>query len=610
MSIVVNKTRLPVTEWQTKSGAVVSIDDARQRDARSLKVHMLPHQDLHGYDNPWPAGGGKNKFDPTAAVVGAYINDSTGAETTAEGSVASGYIPVVGGETYIISPQKATGNWGAWYDDGKVFISGFTGYVSAKTAPQNAKYMRITVNRNDNEPNWATVTQVELGSTATSWSPYSNICPITGWTQAKVTRTGRNLFDQSQQGQKVGSYRVVDLSIGNKQKVYMVVTDKDTSVEAPMPTNLGFVVSDYNGSKALDNTQYRWAFRNSGSPFVNRSNTNGGVSVNDGDKLCGRVLVYPNDDASWDAIRARYNIAVYSAESDTGYSPYTGTTYPVSFPAVGANQWDEEWEVGGLSGSTGEPTSSSTLIRSKNFTECVAGRSYYCYCGEGGNKFNIFWYDTNEAFIKADTFNSGNVMVKTAPSNARYFKLRSESAYGTTYLNDVSINYPSSVTSYEPYTTTVYGGTVDVTDGKMVIKYEKRTISSFTGAWGSVTNGYAVYSTQSGTDHSNVNSEYMASNMFKYYSGGSRSAPLFSYGCNDGASTTQTFILPSTITSKNEANAWLANLETPLECTFKLATPITIHLTPQQIQMLVRDNTIWSDADSVEVEYAAVHQHG
>ena len=60
MSIVVSKTRLPVTEWQTESGSVVSVNNARRRDAKSAVVTLQPIQDLHGYSSPWVGGAGKN----------------------------------------------------------------------------------------------------------------------------------------------------------------------------------------------------------------------------------------------------------------------------------------------------------------------------------------------------------------------------------------------------------------------------------------------------------------------------------------------------------------------------------------------------------------------
>ena len=44
---------------------ILSISDAKPKPAKSLVVGMEPIQDLHGYDNPWPAGGGANKWDGT-----------------------------------------------------------------------------------------------------------------------------------------------------------------------------------------------------------------------------------------------------------------------------------------------------------------------------------------------------------------------------------------------------------------------------------------------------------------------------------------------------------------------------------------------------------------
>ena len=37
--------------------------------------------------------------------------------------------------------------------------------------------------------------QIELGSTPSTYEPYANICPISGWTGAKVTVAGVNVFD-------------------------------------------------------------------------------------------------------------------------------------------------------------------------------------------------------------------------------------------------------------------------------------------------------------------------------------------------------------------------------------------------------------------------------
>ena len=48
---------------KTVRGAIVHITDALAEPARKLTAYIEPLQDLHGYDAPWPAGGGKNLFD-------------------------------------------------------------------------------------------------------------------------------------------------------------------------------------------------------------------------------------------------------------------------------------------------------------------------------------------------------------------------------------------------------------------------------------------------------------------------------------------------------------------------------------------------------------------
>lgn len=56
-------------------------------------------------------------------------------------------------------------------------------------------YLDIGINSNDGSAiDFTIYPQIESGSTATTFSPYSNICPISGWSEAKVTRTGKNFF--------------------------------------------------------------------------------------------------------------------------------------------------------------------------------------------------------------------------------------------------------------------------------------------------------------------------------------------------------------------------------------------------------------------------------
>lgn len=47
----------------TVTGNPASFEASGNGKLLSLSVPFSPIQDLHGYDHPWPAGGGKNKVD-------------------------------------------------------------------------------------------------------------------------------------------------------------------------------------------------------------------------------------------------------------------------------------------------------------------------------------------------------------------------------------------------------------------------------------------------------------------------------------------------------------------------------------------------------------------
>ena len=93
---------------------------------------------------------GKNLFDKSTTIEGKYINDDNGQEASANNNACTDYIGVIGGASYYIKSDQTVGQWGAWYDSNKVFIDGFTGYNRTLTAPQNARYVRLTVERNGN----------------------------------------------------------------------------------------------------------------------------------------------------------------------------------------------------------------------------------------------------------------------------------------------------------------------------------------------------------------------------------------------------------------------------------------------------------------------------
>lgn len=178
----------------TESGPIASFETDLALPLKSLKIDVNAKQDLHGEANPYPSGGGINKFDKdTMLIDDAYINDTDGTQRTNAGDKCTDYIEILPNTAYYIVSEQTSGKWGAWYDENKAYISGINNYGS-KTSPANAKYMRLTVVRQGNgNPD---TFSINYPSTDTAYHPYSNICPITGHTEAKIIRAGKNLLDK------------------------------------------------------------------------------------------------------------------------------------------------------------------------------------------------------------------------------------------------------------------------------------------------------------------------------------------------------------------------------------------------------------------------------
>lgn len=188
------------------SGSIASFTDGSPAlPVEDLTVAIEPVQDLHGYDNPWPAGGGKNLYNPDEAETNRWIEPATGNTQNTTGYWVSGWIPVVAGESY--TKTTVGSSRAAWYDASKGYVSGETWNGGTKTVPENVAYCRFTGQT-------ATIAydgqvQFEKGSSASSWTPYSNICPISGHDTATVTRTGKNILPSTIYNYAVSNNKIV-----------------------------------------------------------------------------------------------------------------------------------------------------------------------------------------------------------------------------------------------------------------------------------------------------------------------------------------------------------------------------------------------------------------
>ena len=159
----------------------------------TLKVSVEANQDLHGYDHPWVGGAGKNKIDASDATL------------SGDGYFINKVIDRLPSGDYILSFDcTVSGNAQCQFD-----IKDATTIVGTKTVSINSGTSRVTMKITASSSFNVAVAyitkastiqhiQLEQGSTATSFEPYSNICPITGWDAAKVRNHGENLFDTTE----------------------------------------------------------------------------------------------------------------------------------------------------------------------------------------------------------------------------------------------------------------------------------------------------------------------------------------------------------------------------------------------------------------------------
>ena len=115
---------------------------------------------------------------------------------------------------------------------------------------------------------------------------------------------------------------------------------------------------------------------------------------------------------------------------------------------VGFNAWDEEWEVGSISSSTGENSSSggNSNLRTKNYIPILPSTTYYY---KATTTLGLRYYDAGKNFISAEAVSNAT---KTSPANAYY--LRFVITNTTTYNHDVCVNLSwdgERDGEYEPY---------------------------------------------------------------------------------------------------------------------------------------------------------------
>lgn len=190
-----------VITTQTASGAIATFETNIETAFVSLKSDINPVQDLHGYTKPWSGGGGKNKLMPTAGTTTingiTFTVDSEGVVKTSGTfsentnlAVTTNFFLKAG--TYILNGCPSGGSYSKYVvriENGSAQrLALDTGSGEQFTLSEDTYvWCRIYLYSSDGigktfKPMVRLATESD-----SSFAPYENICPISGFSALNVT---------------------------------------------------------------------------------------------------------------------------------------------------------------------------------------------------------------------------------------------------------------------------------------------------------------------------------------------------------------------------------------------------------------------------------------
>lgn len=202
-------------KWENKQATELKLSDEKTTTTGKFKtinggklesciVGIVPKQDLHGYNNPWVGGSGKNKLQTvnttrtingityTVQDDGSFIanrveassnlsyfvitNSSNSLDTTQITPFKSGMTiyPTSGINGFPLRFRYSNGDFGVFSENTAITL----------TNDIVAIYVQIESNLQPSNFHFYPMIRVDGDNT---WEPYSNVCPITGHSSVEVT---------------------------------------------------------------------------------------------------------------------------------------------------------------------------------------------------------------------------------------------------------------------------------------------------------------------------------------------------------------------------------------------------------------------------------------
>lgn len=648
----------PVVE--SSGSAPLEIENAAAKDMLSFKTNIVPVQDLHGYSNPWPGGGGVNKFGPnTNPIIGEYLRDSGGTGEQADWNI-SDYIAVKPNTEYTFNPNSTSGGAAkTWF---YTAYKGQLSYVSSGpqtfTTPATCAYMRFSYRNTSSD-----ITLVEGSTSPAEWTPYENICPIQGWKTITGWIDGK--YGGNIEWNQLVKINATDISASgsgitftdNRDGTYTLVTDADGAT-ADRTFSIGsdnppMLLTAEQGHKYWlkgcpsggSATTYWWQTSGSiidtGDGMIYNRGANptnswyATIRIKSGTVITTPITFRPmyidltkmfgvgNEPSSLDELNTLFpaDYYPYNAGTTTCVGEVNGDEYrkiPVTFGVLGKNLMNPDvfytysnWKKD-LVSAPSSPTSSGNKGLA---LDVKAGVTYSITLGITSDNFpaNCYLCSASNSLSKrdhefTDAAYKDNTYTFTAQADTLYyFRLGStitESSFNTAVgkISYVQLEV-GSPTAYEPYNVTVYSGTYNFVTGELVVDKVSRLLTgSISEAWslyGNPSNGFYI-------NPSNMSSGVRQAGWCNWLpvdrTGGTNNARVM-FGAGNSLIYFANII--GSIDGVTDIATWKAYLaQNPLQVVYPLATPIVYHLDPSDIKLLKGTNYLWADCgNTVSASY-------
>ena len=431
----------------TASGSIANFTDGAEGiPVKSLSVDLEPIQDLNGYDNPWPAGGGKNILPHSGSTT---TTNGITFTMNADGTVtASGTATAQATFTYNNSDFATPPTAGTYYFNGnptgsststyrmriRRYVNGSWGSWVYYNVTNDAEYtitdgttrMQVEIHVMSGQTVSNLVFSPMLRSTSytdSTYAPYENICPISGHTEVNVVRSGANMLtmDASKWGLyattpsgyqgnaarfapynqtipfEVGKTYTINVynGMGTNQSFYVGVGEYDSSNTRIV--DHGWQAVPYTFTVQADTATIRMAFRK--SSYVNCADCLAAVGT--------KLFITMTEEAA-----ATYNVPL-------GQTVYGGTLDVVSGVLTVTHKKVEASEVNWAVSNSAQGVFYSTGINDFALGQTVGTNVYakdaisnaYVFAGSGNypTAFNLFYntgYSGYRCFV-ADANMSG-----------------------------------------------------------------------------------------------------------------------------------------------------------------------------------------------------------